>query len=127
MSAPAGTSSEYARPDWFAGERAILFQRCASCGRAWYLPRKLCSRCGSVDLRTKTASGDGVVHACTLVSRAPREEFRDLAPYLLVFVDAQEGFRMMAHGEPGLAIGDAVQATFREHAGGLLPFFVRSP
>jgi len=38
-------------------------------------------------------------------------------------VDADEGFRLMAHGESALRIGDPVHVVFRDFAGRLVPFF----
>ena len=52
---------------------------------------------------TQTGVGTGTVHARTLVARAPTEELRAHAPYLIVLVDADEGFRLMAHGDPDAA------------------------
>lgn len=123
MTAPESIAALGRPEDWLNGAPVIVFQRCHACGHVWYLPRRTCDRCGAADPGTLVASGEGVVHAATLVSRAPSPEFRDLAPYLLVFVDAREGFRMMAHGTPGLRIGDAVTATFVTRAGRLLPVF----
>jgi hypothetical protein len=40
-----------------------------------------------------------------------------------VLVDAAEGFRMMAHGDIDLAIGDKVTASYRPFAGKLVPYF----
>jgi uncharacterized protein len=53
-------------------------------------------------------------------------ELRAHAPYLVVLVDAEEGFRLMGHGEPDLRIGDAVEATFVRFAERMVPRFVRS-
>jgi hypothetical protein len=50
---------------------------------------------------------------------------RRLAPYRIVLVDAEEGFRMMAHGAHDLAIGDAVIARFQLFGSVLVPFFER--
>ena len=47
-------------------------------------------------------------------------------PYNILLVDCAEGFRMMAHGENDLAIGDEVDAGFKPFAGKLVPFFTRS-
>ena len=44
-------------------------------------------------------------------------------PYTIVLVDAKEGFRMMAHGDRDLAIGDPVTARFVPFAGGVVPYF----
>ena len=71
------------------------------------------------------ASGRGIVYAATLVARAPSETLRALAPYRIILVDTEEGFRMMAHGAEDLAIGDAVAARFEAFGSLLIPFFER--
>jgi hypothetical protein len=50
---------------------------------------------------------------------------RALAPYRILLVDAEEGFRMMAHGANDLAIGDPVTARFQAFGPLLIPFFER--
>jgi len=65
----------------------------------------------------------GTVYAATLVTRAPSEELRAHAPYLILLVDADEGFRVMAHGDPSLEIGDRVRCRFIALAGRLIPYF----
>ena len=66
------------------------------------------------------------MQASTLVHRAPDDAFRAEVPYALVLVELDEGVRVMAHGNPDLVIGDAVQVSFRLIAGRLLPHFSRS-
>lgn len=58
----------------------------------------------------------GVVYATSLGCRAATPETRAHVPYNILLVDCAEGFRMMAHGDEGLAIGD-----------GSLPASNRSP
>jgi uncharacterized OB-fold protein len=65
------------------------------------------------------------VHARTLVARAPTEELRAHSPYLIVLIDADEGFRLMAHGDADLQIGDRVRARFAQLAGKKIPYFER--
>ena len=43
-----------------------------------------------------------------------------------LLVDADEGFRMMAHGDTNLAIGDKVTASFRPFVGRLVPYFEKT-
>lgn len=105
---------------------AIAYQRCHGCGATWYFARGFCPRCGSAEPERREATGRGTVHAVTVVSRAPTEAMRRHAPYTLLLVDMAEGFRLMAHGEPDLAIGDAVRAEFHEFDGATLPRFRRS-
>jgi uncharacterized protein len=44
----------------------------------------------------------------------------------MVLIDVREGFRMMAHGDNDLAIGDAVTARFVQFAGRLVPYFAKA-
>jgi uncharacterized OB-fold protein len=46
-------------------------------------------------------------------------------PYNIILVDTDEGFRMMAHGDHDLSIGDKVTASFAPFAGRLVPYFKR--
>jgi uncharacterized protein len=104
----------------------IRYQRCGACGHTWYFERAFCPTCGGTDVPRHTASGRGIVHAVTIVDRAPTADMKALAPYTLVMVDADEGFRMMAHGEPGLAIDDRVSGSIVERAGRPIPLFKRA-
>jgi uncharacterized OB-fold protein len=102
----------------------LRYQRCAECGAAQTLARCACTACGGTHLAWHDASGDGTVYAVTVVQRAPSDAFRALVPYTLLLVDLDEGARVMAHGTPGLAIGDAVTASFHDLAGQRLAVFI---
>jgi uncharacterized protein len=88
----------------------LRYQRCDACASALTGQRYACTHCGSTSLAWCDAAGTGTVYAVSTVHRAPTEAFRALAPYTLVLVDLDEGPRVMAHGAPGLAIGDPVIA-----------------
>ena len=109
--------------DWTKDGDGIAYQVCGSCEAAWYFQRSFCPECGASASATLQASGLGTVHARTLVARAPTEELRAHAPYLIVLVDADEGFRLMAHGDAALQIGDRVRARFTQLAGRKIPYF----
>jgi len=109
--------------DWTKGVEAIVYQQCAACGARQYFRRSFCAACGALDPETKRASGEGVVYATSLVCRAATPETKAHVPYNILLVDASEGFRMMAHGENDLAIGDKVFARYRQFAGKLVPYF----
>ena len=104
----------------------LSYQHCEPCGHVWYFVRSFCPRCGERNPATLPASGQGIVHAVTVVERAPTPDMKALAPYTLVMVDAGEGFRLMAHGQRGLAIGDRVAGQVVELAGRPVPFFKRA-
>jgi uncharacterized protein len=112
--------------DWTTGTEAIVYQSCANCGGLQYFRRSFCAACGAPDPVAKRASGNGTVYATSLVCRAATPETRAHVPYNIVLVDTAEGFRMMAHGDHDLAIGDRVTAQFVRFAGRLVPHFART-
>jgi uncharacterized OB-fold protein len=115
--------SKQALADWTAGEQAIVYQACAACGARQYFRRSFCCVCGAPDPEEKRASGEGTIYATSLVCRTATPETRAHVPYNIVLVDTAEGFRMMAHGDNDLAIGDKVTARFAPFAGRLVPYF----
>jgi len=112
--------------DWTTGAETIVYQACAACGSKQYFRRTFCAACGAPDPEQKRASGEGTVYATSLVCRAATPETRAHVPYNILLVDASEGFRMMAHGENGLAICDKVVERFTQFAGRLVPYFEKA-
>jgi len=112
--------------DWTIGAEAIVYQFCAACGNRQYFQRSFCCACGAPTPVGQRASGEGMVYATSLVCRAATPETRAHIPYNIILVDTAEGFRMMAHGDNDLAIGDRVTAQYRQFAGRLIPYFVKS-
>jgi uncharacterized OB-fold protein len=109
--------------DWTGGEPAILYQHCGACAHVQYFRKAFCESCGAPEPALKQAGGNGVVYSTSLVMRAATPETRAHVPYNIVLVDMSEGFRMMAHGDRDLAIGDAVTARFRRFTDRLVPHF----
>ena len=112
--------------DWTRGAEAIVYQSCAACGSQQYFRRSFCAACGAPDPLDKHASGEGIVYATSLVVRAATPEARAHVPYNIVLVEAAEGFRMMAHGDNDLKIGDRVSACYRRFTDRLVPYFTRT-
>jgi uncharacterized protein len=119
-------SGGQALTDWTCGEAAIVYQSCTACRGVQYFRRSFCAVCGAPDPADRRASGEGAVYATSLVCRAATPETRAHVPYHIILVDAAEGFRMMAHGDHELAIGDKVTARFERFAGRLVPYFAKS-
>jgi uncharacterized OB-fold protein len=111
---------------WTTGEEAIVYQSCGTCGSRQYFRRSFCAACGAPDPAEKRASGEGIVYAASLVVRAATPEARAHVPYNIVLIDAAEGFRMMAHGDNDLKIGDRVTARYTRFTGRLIPYFART-
>jgi uncharacterized OB-fold protein len=112
--------------DWTVGAEAIVYQSCAACGAKQYFRRSFCAACGAADPVEKRASGEGIVYATSLVVRAATPETRAHVPYNIVLIDTTEGFRMMAHGDNDLKIGDRVTAQYRRFTDRLVPYFART-
>jgi uncharacterized OB-fold protein len=112
--------------DWTKGAEAIVYQDCAGCGAKQYFRRSFCAACGAPGPVERHANGEGTVYATSLVCRAATPETRAHVPYNILLVDTSEGFRMMAHGDNDLAIGDKVAARFKEFAGRLVPYFEKA-
>jgi len=111
--------------DWTCGTAGVIYQRCKACVGLWYFRRSFCPKCGSREVETLQASGLGVVHAVTEVMRAPSEALRPFAPYAIALIDTDEGFRMMAHLETGVRIGERVQVGFHAFGDATVPLFTR--
>ena len=109
--------------DWTKGAEAIVYQHCAACSARQYFRRSFCAACGAPDPEDKRASGEGTIYAASLVCRAATPETRAYVPYNILLVDTEEGFRMMAHGDNDLVIGDKVFARYKQFAGRLVPYF----
>jgi len=110
-----------------AAEGELRYQRCGACDAAVFYPRALCPECGAPDPGWAVSAGKGTVYACSTVHRAP-PGFADQAPYTVLLVDLDEGFRMMSRlvdAEPSsVAIGDRVKAVFRDGPNGRpAPYF----
>jgi uncharacterized OB-fold protein len=120
------SGSIQALADWTTGAEAIVYQACAACGSLQYFRRSFCCACGAPDPVDKRASGQGTVYATSLVCRAATPETRAHIPYNIVLVDTLEGFRMMAHGDNDLSIGDVVTARFATFAGRHVPYFAKT-
>lgn len=88
----------------------IVYQHCEDCGAAQRLARYACTACGGTRLAWRPAGCDGTVFAVSVVSRAPTEEFKPLAPYGLALVDLDEGARLMGHAPVDLKVGERVRA-----------------
>lgn len=127
---PVPTPTPESAPFWTAArdEGRLAYQSCLNCARAQHYPRALCGHCGGKQLEWRQSSGRAVVYAATRV-HIGLPSFKAEAPYDIVLVDVEEGFRMVLNviGNPeDIAIGDAGRVVLRERDGTVLPQFERS-
>jgi len=113
---------------WAATARGeLLLQRCEECGSVIYYPRVICPSCHSTALSNDVASGRGTLYSFTLTTRGILE-YRDCGPYVLAFVELDEGPKMLTNiveADPAtLYIGQPVEVVFHDTgAGTALPRF----
>lgn len=122
---PAPTPTSTSQPFWEAAARhELVFQRCRPCGEAVFPPREHCPGCWSPELDWQQSAGQGTVASQTAVHRPGHPAFAEMAPYTLVLIDLDEGYRMlsrMAHG--AAAVGDRVRVVFAQQGETTLPLF----
>ena len=104
-----------------AKDGQLLIKTCNACGEAHYYPREICPHCGSTDTEWREASGKGTIYSYSVMRRAE-------IPYVIAYVTLAEGVTMMSNivdaDFDAIAIGKAVEVTFRETEGGMaLPVF----
>lgn len=67
----------------------LLIQHCAFCGKAIHYPRAFCPTCMSADLNWSEATGQGTIHAFTIVYRHWDKSFE--TPFIVALVELEEG------------------------------------
>lgn len=99
----------------------FMLQRSRSTGCHVFYPRVMLPGSGESDLEWVPASGEGIIHAVTVIRPKPPQQ-----PYNVVLVDLAEGPRLMSRlegGEP--AIGMKVKARIVQE--GEAPVLVFDP
>lgn len=104
-----------------ANEGRFLFQRCATCRKAQFYPRSLCSHCQSRELNWEESKGRGKVASFSVVHRAPIPAFKADSPYVVALIDLEEGFRFMCNvircDPQSVRIGDPVRIVYETRPG----------
>jgi uncharacterized OB-fold protein len=87
---------EWQMPFWDSLKaHAAEVQRCDECGKYRYVPTEICNRCHSRAATWTQISGLGSIYTYTVVHRAPTPAYQADAPYPIVHVGMEEGFRMI--------------------------------
>ena len=97
-------------------EGRLLFTRCGACSEPTWYPREFCPHCGTLDVAWEEASGRGHVNSFTVVRRGGLGPYAGPTPYVLAYVELDEGVRMMTNivdvDEADLRIGLPVAVVF---------------
>jgi len=128
LPAPVPEVNPETEPFWAATARGeLLVKQCAECASVIWYPRALCPDCGSLRTRWQPVSGRGRVYSYTVNHRG-EGPYRDCGPYVLAYVELDEGARLMTNivdaSDGELAIGLPVEVVFHDTGeGSALPRF----
>ena len=133
LPAPVPEVNPETEPFWAATARGeLLVKQCAECASVIWYPRALCPDCGSLRTRWQPVSGRGRVYSYTVNHRG-EGPYRDCGPYVLAYVELDEGPRLMTNivaadggrlGDGELAVGLPVEVAFHDTGeGSALPRF----
>ena len=132
LPAPAPAVNPETRQFWGAtAEGRLLLKRCLDCGSLIWYPRAICPECASLRTEWFQASGRGRVYSYTLNHRG-QDAYSDAGPYVLAYVELDEGPRMMTNivgaDAAGVAVGMRVEVVFHDTGDGTaLPRFRPAP
>lgn len=118
LPAPAPAVTPETKPFWDAAASGrLVLPRCDACATVVWYPRAFCPDCGSTSVSWFEASGRGRVHSFT-VTRRGQGAYRSAAPYVLAYVELEEGPRVLTNvvdGDPeALEVGQAVTVVFHD-------------
>jgi uncharacterized OB-fold protein len=116
---PIPRVDEESRPFWEACARHELYvQKCRSCGKTFYYPRSFCPEDLSQELEWVRCSGKGKVYTFTVTRQNQGAGFRDNLPYVMAYVELDEGVRMLTNivgcKPEEVKIGMSVEVTFED-------------
>ena len=95
---PLPQIDEENRPWWEAAQRHELYiQKCRDCGDLRFHPRALCTSCMSSNTDWVKCSGKGKIYTFTVTNQNGSAGFRDSLPYILAWVELDEGVRMLTN------------------------------
>jgi len=116
---PVPRIDEESRPFWEACARHELYiQKCKNCGTVFYYPRGFCPEDLSADFEWVKCGGKGKVYTYTVTRQNQSPGFRDKVPYVMAYVELEEGIRMLTNivdcDPKDVAVGMSVEVTFED-------------
>jgi len=128
LPAPVPPVNPDTKPFWDAtAQGRLLVKQCDDCQSLIWYPRAICPECSSLRTSWLQVSGRGTVYSYTVNYRGDGA-YRGSGPYVLAYVELDEGPRMMTNvvdaGETGVAVGMPVEVVFHDTGeGSALPRF----
>jgi uncharacterized OB-fold protein len=120
LPAPVPYVSPDAEPYWRAAAQGrLILLRCDTCSTVIWYPRPFCPGCAGSSLTWEDAAGTGAVYSFTITRRG-QGAYREAGPYVLAYVELDEGPRMLTNivecDVDDVRVGQRVTAVF--HASG---------
>lgn len=115
-------------PFWAAtAEHRLTYQVCRACSGVVFYPRGHCTHCTSTDLEWRGSTGQGTIYTYSIVRDNRVPGFAELVPYVVAYVDVDEGFRLMTRivgvDVDQVHIGVRVQVRWNDQGEVSLPEF----
>jgi uncharacterized OB-fold protein len=116
LPAPSPGVTLETQPFWDATrEGRLVLPRCDACEFVIWYPRRFCPACGSRNVSWFEAAGTGTVYTFTIVAKGTGP-YRDSGPYVVAFVELDEGPRLMTNivdvPPESVAVGQRVAVVF---------------
>ncbi len=118
------------QPFWEATkDHELRYQVCDDCDGIVFFPRRHCTHCLGQSLSWKISSGQGTLYTYSVVRQNYHPAFRERLPYVIAWVDLDEGFRILSNltgiDDPAkdITIGQRVQVEWEDHDEVSLPLF----
>jgi uncharacterized OB-fold protein len=118
MPVPAPRPNLETKPFWDAtAEGRLVLPRCNACATIIWTPRLFCPACGSTDVSWFDASGRGTIYSFSII-RKGQGQYREAGPYVLAYVELEEGPRVMTNivdcDPESLEVGQAVRVVWHD-------------
>jgi uncharacterized protein len=115
---PAPRVNIETKPFWDAtAEGRLVLPHCNACGFVIWFPREFCPECHATDVTWRDASGEGVIYSFS-VTRKGQGDYRNATPYVLAYVELDEGPRVMTNivdcDPDALEVGQRVRVVFHD-------------
>ncbi len=115
---PAPRVNAETKPFWDAtAEGRLVLPHCNACGFVIWYPRLRCPDCHSTDVSWVDASGLGSIYSFS-ITRKGQGSYREASPYVLAYVELDEGPRVMTNivdcDPETLVVGQRVRVVFED-------------
>ncbi|MFT7244897.1 MAG: putative OB-fold protein [Candidatus Azotimanducaceae bacterium] len=126
---PLPKAEEFDTKAFWAGtkDKEFRYQQCTNCDTVIFYPRRHCTGCTNGKLEWKVASGNATVYSYSVVRQSYHPFFRNLVPYVVAWIDLDEGPRILSNvmnvAADDVQIGMKLKLEWEEHEELNIPLF----